>query len=201
MASVDTNVTGTYTILYEVSDNAGQVATPVQRTVTVSDTTAPVITLIGNSADIVECTTVYADPGATATDGCDGDLTVVVDGTVDTSVPGVHTINYDVQDSAGNVAVTVTRTVTVIDSVIPVITLLGSASTTVECGAEYVDAGAAVADDCDSTVEVVTSGTVNTAVAGVLYPPLQWRPTRRAMGPRKCSVLSRWWIRPCRSSR
>lgn len=48
----------------------------------------------------------------------------------------------------------------------PVITLLGPDTITVALGQSYVDPGVTVLDDADGTVPVVTTGTVNTAVAG-----------------------------------
>ena len=46
----------------------------------------------------------FDDPGATASDVEDGDLTqmIVVDGFVSTSAPGVYVLTYSVSDSAGN---------------------------------------------------------------------------------------------------
>ncbi len=56
----------------------------------------------------------YADPGATAIDDIDGDITdkIEVSGTVDSTVVGTHALTYSVADRAGNVA-SVTRTVIV----------------------------------------------------------------------------------------
>ncbi len=57
----------------------------------------------------------YNDPGAIAMDNNDGNITdqIVVRNPVDTSTIGTYTITYDVNDSAGNAADQVTRTVTV----------------------------------------------------------------------------------------
>ena len=54
------------------------------------------------------------DPGATAVDDIDGDITdkVVVSGSVNSTVVGTQTISYSVADRAGNSA-SVTRTVIV----------------------------------------------------------------------------------------
>jgi hypothetical protein len=167
VGSVNTSVLGTYTILYEVSDNAGQVATPVTRTVDVVDTTAPVITLNGAPALLLECGAAYTEAGASATDGCDGDLEVTILGTVDPTTPGVYPILYRVADAQGNAATDVTRTVTVADTTHPVISVLGSLAVTLECGDPYLDAGATVTDTCDSTVEVETDNPVEPGVPGV----------------------------------
>jgi len=169
---VDTSVLGTYVILYEVSDNAGQVATPVMRSVVVSDTTIPVITLTGNASITIECRTSFVDPGATATDSCQGDVAVTVAGAVDTTVPGDYALVYSAVDAQGNEALQVTRTVSVLDTTAPVITVLGNATVTLECGSPYLDAGATVSDACDNSVDVEVDNQVEPGVPGsylVLY--------------------------------
>lgn len=57
----------------------------------------------------------FTDPGATATDKEDGDLTASIEvaGQVDSNQPGAYTLTYGVIDSAGLRADPVTRTVTV----------------------------------------------------------------------------------------
>jgi hypothetical protein len=116
--SVDTSTVGTYTLSYDVTDTNGNVATTVTRTVNVVDTTVPVITLLGDEVVTIEVGTTYTDAGATALDNYDGDLTtsIVVTGSVDTSTVGTYTLSYDVTDTNGNVATTVTRTVNVVES-------------------------------------------------------------------------------------
>ncbi|KKW20132.1 MAG: hypothetical protein UY63_C0001G0037 [Parcubacteria group bacterium GW2011_GWA2_51_10] len=81
------------------------------------DETSPVITLNGESTITLELGDLFTDPGATATDNVNGNLTdeIVVGGdTVDTNTPGTYTITYNVSDAAGNVAAEQTRTVTVL---------------------------------------------------------------------------------------
>ncbi len=95
-------------------------ATQVSRTVVVeaaapSDTTAPVITLLGDASVTVAVGATYSDAGASAIDDTDGDLTasiVTVNG-VDTSAAGTYTVTYNVSDAAGNAATQVSRTVVV----------------------------------------------------------------------------------------
>jgi len=94
-------------------------------TITVVDTTPPVVTLNGDPAPTIEAVidAPYVDPGASATDAVEGPVTVVVGGdTVDANTPGVYTITYDASDSVPNAATQVTRTVTVQDTTAPVVT-------------------------------------------------------------------------------
>lgn len=117
---VDTSVTGTYYVQYEVTDSAGNVGTG-GRTVTVYDPSVPQFTFPegGNWAYEAPVGTVF-DPlaGVTAMDAEDGDVSseVVVTGdTVDTSTPWVSFyLTYTVTDSDGNVG-TADRTIFVTD--------------------------------------------------------------------------------------
>ena len=70
----------------------------------IPDTTAPVITLIGDPTITLSIGDTYEEQGATAIDDVDGDITsnIQISGTVDTSISGIYTIYYDVSDNAGN---------------------------------------------------------------------------------------------------
>ena len=168
--TVNENVADSYLLTYDVSDGTGNAALQVTRTVVVEDTTNPVITLVGMSSMTVECGGVFTDPGTTADDSCDGDISssVVLGGdTVDAAATGTYVITYDVTDAAGNAAAQVTRTVTVSDTTIPVISLQGANPFTVDCGTAYDDPGATVTDGCDTNVAVVVDDSaVNTSQAG-----------------------------------
>ena len=146
--TVDPSAPGTYVVTYDVSDAAGNAAAQVSRTVTVEDTTAPVITLIGGDVTIECLNDTYTEQNATASDLCDGDLTgsIVVGGTVDTSTAGTYDVTYNVSDAAGNAATEVVRTVTVLPSTLPVVTASSSAipveiDTSVNATADFTDAG------------------------------------------------------------
>ncbi|WP_299887204.1 immunoglobulin-like domain-containing protein [uncultured Lacinutrix sp.] len=81
------------------------------------DLTVPVITLNGGATVSVILGTTFTDPGATASDNIDGDISanIVVGGdTVDVNTIGSYMITYDVSDAAGNAATQVIRTVEVI---------------------------------------------------------------------------------------
>lgn len=79
-----------------------------------ADTTAPVLTLNGDEYTKILLGTTYTDPGATAIDDVDGDITeyIAATGVVDTTTLGTYTLTYVVMDAAENTS-TITRTVEV----------------------------------------------------------------------------------------
>ena len=170
VSTVDTEAVGTYTVTYDVSDANNNDAVQVIRTVNVEDTTIPVITLTGDATVTIEVGSTYTDAGATAQDNYDGDITddIVTVSTVDTEAVGTYTVTYDVSDANNNDAVQVIRTVNVEDTTIPVITLTGDATVTIEVGSTYTDAGATAQDnyDGDITDDIVTVSTVDTEAVG-----------------------------------
>lgn len=101
---VDTSKPGDYEVKYTVSDSSDN-KTEETRTVHVTDTTAPEIVLKGDDCVMIKKGDKYEEPGYTAEDNCDGDITdnVTVSGDkVDTDTVGKYTINYEVEDSSGN---------------------------------------------------------------------------------------------------
>ena len=112
--TVDTSSTGSYTISYSISDATGNSASVTRTVVVNKDTTAPMITLTGSSTVYLGSGITFTDPGATATDNIDGDLTssIITSGTIDYSKTGTYSITYSVSDIIGNSA-SVTRTVVV----------------------------------------------------------------------------------------
>jgi hypothetical protein len=90
------------------------------------------------------------------------DLTVQsVSGTITDSASNAMVFFTPLQNLADNKEI-------VIDTIAPVVTLLGSASVSVSQGSGYSDAGATAADnpEGDITGGIVTTGSVNTATAG-----------------------------------
>ena len=126
--SVDTDTPGTYTLTYTATDASGNSNTAT-RTVTVVDTTKPVVTVTGTNPVTVELGDSYTDAGATASDAS-GTVTVVTTGTVDTDTVGSYTLTYTSTDASGN-AGTATRTVNVVDTTAPVVTVTGDNPATV----------------------------------------------------------------------
>ena len=167
-STVDSNTIGSYTVTYTVSDASGNQATAV-RTVIVEDSTPPTIALIGSNPVTVEAGSTYTDAGATATDSYDGDLTSSITTTsdVNTNTVGTYTVTYAVSDSSANSA-TASRTVNVVDTTAPVITITGANPVDVDLGATYSDAGATATDvhDGDLTSSITVSSNVDTNTAG-----------------------------------
>jgi hypothetical protein len=157
------------TRLYSATDSAGGSGSDSQ-TITVKDTTAPLVSLTGGSTLTVECHGHFEDPGATANDNCGGDLSseITVSGSVDITVPGTYTLVYSVRDAAGNLG-SATRTVHVVDTEAPTLALLGDNPLTVECHSVFSDPGAVALDDCEGDLgsQIVVTGGVNTEVTGV----------------------------------
>lgn len=103
----------TYIVTYTVSDSAGNKGT-AKREVLLEDKTAPEISLNGEAQVSIKEREKFDDPGVTATDDRDGDLSeaAVRTGYIDTYRPGTYTVTYTVSDSCGNEA-QITRDVVV----------------------------------------------------------------------------------------
>jgi hypothetical protein len=82
------------------------------------DMIKPNLNLLGNTSDTVEIGAAYTDPGATATDSKDGNITnrIMVTGTVNGNVIGTYVLVYKVSDYCGNWADSAIRSVVVIDT-------------------------------------------------------------------------------------
>ena len=93
--------------LSDPNDPTSIVGDAVTFSVEVSDDTPPVITLLGDNPYSLTVGQSYTEPGATATDDVDGDLTasIVIDATtVNVNTVGSYAVDYTVSDAAGNVA-------------------------------------------------------------------------------------------------
>ena len=101
-------------VIYTVTDSSGNTAT-AERIIRYKDIEPPVITLIGSEHMTLKVGEAYNEPGYTAADQVDGDLTgqVVVEHQIDSQKPGVYEVVYTVEDRGGNQAAA-KRTVTVV---------------------------------------------------------------------------------------
>ena len=99
-------------LMLTVSDASNNVASEMIK-VTYGDKEAPKITLKGNGTIYLDAASRYYEPGYTANDNCDGDISskVKVEGSVGYSV-GTYKLTYSVSDNEGNKG-SATRTVIV----------------------------------------------------------------------------------------
>jgi choice-of-anchor A domain-containing protein len=155
----------TYTLTYTSTDAAGNRGTAT-RTVPVTDTQAPSLTLLGTATVVSECGTEFSDPGASSFDQCAGNLPITRTGTLNTSRPGAYPLRYSAKDPSNNASPERTRTVNVVDTLKPTVSVLGPLSQAVECGGPYVDPGARGSDQCAGTVPATPNGVVNPNVLG-----------------------------------
>lgn len=100
-------------VIYSVIDSSGNPAV-VEREIPLYDNQPPQILLEGGTEYALAMGTPYEEPGYTAQDDVEGDLTaqVQVEGTVDPFAAGTYPIVYTVTDRCGNTA-SVTRNVQV----------------------------------------------------------------------------------------
>ncbi|MDB4570834.1 DUF5011 domain-containing protein, partial [Akkermansiaceae bacterium] len=112
---------GTHRVGLRFQNAAGLWGEPVFRSFTsftilgIQDEVPPTINLTGGASYSIFVGEEYSEPGFTAVDGFDGDLTsrVVVSGEVNTAWPGIQIVSYEVRDFAGNMT-RVTREVEVL---------------------------------------------------------------------------------------
>ena len=90
-------------VTYFVSDSSGNKKS-VTKKIIYEDVEKPVITLVGTEVIDMCANEVYKDPGYSAMDNCENDLTskVQVEGNVDNSIVGEYDLTYKVSDKAGN---------------------------------------------------------------------------------------------------
>lgn len=91
---------------YKVTDSSGNQTTK-EFDVTINDNEKPSILLKGSQNMYLVVGSTYTEPGYTAVDVCDGDLTknVIVSGGIDTSKPGINEITYTVKDTNNNTTI------------------------------------------------------------------------------------------------
>ena len=168
---VNTARPGRYEVVYTAEYMLGT-AREV-RYVEVVDRVRPVVTLLGDTEMRVEDISQFVDPGATAADNCDGDVTARIARSHTETVftegerrgETEYVFTYSVLDSSGNAAFA-TRKVVTKDETPPVITLNGEEFVYVVRGQPYEEQGATAEDNVSGTVEVAVSGEVDTDVSG-----------------------------------
>jgi len=178
----DSPAVGSYVLTYTATEDPNSVS--AVRTVNVSDTEAPAITVTGANPYKIQqgsCSP-FVDPGASALDSCGGPKPVSssISGpggatSVNPNNPGTYTVTYTASD--GTHQATATRTVLVgmfnedeVDQPAtsnqpPTITINGDPQVHIECGTPFTDPGA-TATVCGNPITVTTTGTVDIHAPG-----------------------------------
>lgn len=193
--NVDNSKAGKYELTYTVQDSAGNVTTK-KRTIiyeeyadiditlgSILDGVTPQISLKGANPYCMVKGTKYVEPGATATDNVDGNITnrIAVTGNVTGNLMGSFRMVYKVEDSSGNQAIAYRAVIVTTEcpnenkpenvaNNKPTITLIGKNAVTINRGTEYIDLGATAYDkeDGDITRKIVTDASqVNIYQTGV----------------------------------
>ncbi len=158
---VDPSKLGTYEVVYNFDGRFRKYSK--KRKVTVTDQTAPEITLNGDDIVVVDKFDDYKEPGATAVDNCDGDVSDNI------SISDVQDVNeyskevtYTVTDQAGNEA-KVVRSIQLPDDVKPEIALNGEDTMTIDRFSEFDDPGVNATDNREGDIsdKVEKSGYVD----------------------------------------
>ena len=110
--------------------------------------TPPVITLNGTNPQTIELGSGYTELGATTNDGSE----ITIDTTEFIDEIGTYSIYYDSTDTAGNNAIRIIRTVNIVDTTPPLITLNGANPQTIELGSGYTELGATTNDGSSVTI-------------------------------------------------
>ena len=151
-------------ITYTVTDSSGNTAT-TSREIVYKDVIAPKITLKKGATLKLTIGKDFKDPGFSAEDECDGDLTdkVSVSGEVDGHKKGTYSIIYKVEDSSGNVT-----EIEVGDFEAPKLNLKGDDEFFLKVGKKFKESGFSATDNVDGnlTDKVKVSGKVNTKKMG-----------------------------------
>jgi hypothetical protein len=114
------------------------------------DNVKPTIALNGTSIIRTEINKTFPDPGVTALDNIEGDISLRVQkiSTIDTANIGVYNVKYFVTDYSGNVSDTLVRTVIVeLNSTGPVLVLTPPLIYTVEVGVNPTEPGYTALDN------------------------------------------------------
>lgn len=137
-------------------------------TINDSDIRAPKLTLQGRLRDTIAVFENWNEPGYRAWDERWGNVgkDVKVNGKVYSKGVGSYTLSYEIEDSSGNKAIA-TRTIIVVDSLPPTISLIGFDSVQLQAGYSFADPGASVNDNYDKQWTVLRTGKLDSSILGM----------------------------------
>ncbi|MDA9470514.1 immunoglobulin-like domain-containing protein [Enterococcus sp. 5H] len=165
--TVNTNIPGTYTLSYSVTDPLTNLTISKERTILVQATKPELNGVYDTTINLGDS----FDPmyGVTARGALGEDITnlVIVSGTVNTNIPGTYTLSYSVTDPLTNLTISKERTI-LVQATEP--ELNGVYDTIINLGDSFdpmsgVTARGALGEDITNLV--IVSGTVNTNISGM----------------------------------
>ena len=157
---------GTTLVTFTATDTANNIATCIM-SVTVINSQSPVITLLGANSITLEACSSYTELGATASDTCLGDISgsIVIDqSALNTTKVGTYVVTYNVLGAAQ-----VIRTVNVVDTTKPSLSLVGPNPLTIGDCSTFTELGAVAIDPCFGNISgnvIIDNSTVNPGVLG-----------------------------------
>ena len=165
---VDYSKIGNYEVSFEVDTWLGNYVKNVD--VKVRDTQKPKIVLQGEEVYRQPYYIEFTEPGFTAIDIYEGDLTSRVTIKKEIINDNEYNLIYEVSDLSGNKAQNL-RKVIIIDDIPPEITLNGNSNIIIPLNEEYVENGAIAIDkkDGDLTEKIEIEGKVDTSKEGTYY--------------------------------
>ena len=175
--SINVNVMGAYTLLYNVTDGSGNQAIPYRLVVKIDDLIPPVLTLNGDLEMTVDVNTVFVDPGYDYSDNYypHNNITVTKTPSNGPVMTTLNTTNIDYMacDPSGN-CTSATRTVHVVDEIAPVITLIGLDPYLLARYQKYVDQGVTITDNYYTETQltpfmVMDASKLRNDVPGIYY--------------------------------
>ncbi len=149
---IDTSNIGEHTITYSVQDTSGNLATTTRTVVVKHDPEAPILTLLGEAEITLEAGLPFDDPGVTITDGIGnpiGGAEPTIEPTLNLNTLGTQVITYSYSNAAEKAGLPVSRTIHVVDTTAPTITLAGGDTITVQLGTIWEEAGVTANDNLD----------------------------------------------------
>jgi|GEM_PF-672972 len=150
---INTDVAATYEISYTVVDSDGNSASAIRNVIVYDSNNGPVITLIEPNPITLNIGDSFTDPGATAMDNEDGDITNLIQITpeeIDTTVAATYEISYTVVDSDGNSA-SALRSVIVVEP--------SSSTTILNVPDDYATIQDAISNAVDGDSIIIAPGT------------------------------------------
>ena len=163
---VEISKLGEYEVEFELDIMSGKYSK--KQKIKVLDTTAPNIDLKGEEDFELSYNEEYQEPGFTAIDAYEGDLTDKVNVSKEDINENEYQIVYEVEDSSGN-KMQKTRHIKIVDNVEPTIQLNGNINIYMNIGNEYQELGATAIDEKDGDISnsIKTEGSVDTSKEGI----------------------------------